>query len=57
MRKLSLTLIIIAAVCAVIGGILRLAMVELIAASRVWAGVSAILLLASIALNTLEKEQ
>ncbi|MBN1383972.1 MAG: hypothetical protein JW983_03715 [Elusimicrobia bacterium] len=56
MRKLSVTLIGISAVTAVIGGISRLTLVPLVTESRVYAGITAILLLFAIALNTLEKK-
>lgn len=57
MRNLSVWIIIVAVIIALIGGILRLCSAEFIAASRVWAGVAAILLLTSIGINTLPKKE
>ena len=56
MRTLSTLLIILAAAASLVGGISRLILVPLIAESRVYAGVAAILLLFAIALNTLGKK-
>ncbi|MCS7185206.1 MAG: hypothetical protein NZ870_04720 [bacterium] len=56
MKNVSVVLIVVAAIAAIIAGITRLADVEIMGvAHRVWAGVAAILLLFSIAINTLPK--
>lgn len=57
MRNLSVWIIIVSVIIALIGGILRLCGADFIAASRVWAGVAAILLLTSIGINTLPKKE
>jgi len=57
MKKLSFHFIWIALVAAFLGGISRLMCVPFIVESRVWAGAAAILILASIAINTLEKNK
>jgi len=57
MKKVSVYFIWTALIVALIGGISRLSGVPFYAESRVWAGVAAILLLASIAINTLKEEK
>jgi hypothetical protein len=57
MRKKSVPLICSAGTIAVIGGISRLMVRPFFVESRVWAGVAIVLLLISIAINTLPKEQ
>lgn len=56
MKKLSPAFIWGGLIIAVIGGISRIICVPFMVDSRVWAGAAAILLLASIAINTLPKE-
>lgn len=56
MKKISVYFIWTALVIAFFGGISRLACIPFYVESRVWAGVAAILLLASIAINTLKEE-
>lgn len=56
MKNLSTILIVVAAIAAILAGVTRLVDVEILGvAHRVWAGISAILLLFSIAINTLPK--
>jgi len=56
MRKLALAGIWVAMISAVIGGISRLTLTPIIVPSRVWAGISVILLLFAIAISVLPKE-
>ena len=56
MRKVSLGLIGAAGVISIVGGISRLMVCPIIVDSRVWAGAAAILLLFTIAMNTLPKD-
>jgi len=56
MKKLSPLFIWGGLIIAVIGGISRLVRTPIMVDSRVWAGAAAILLLASIAINTLPRE-
>lgn len=56
MKKISVYFIWTALVIALLGGISRLTGVPFYMESRVWAGVAIILLLASIAINTLKEE-
>ncbi|MBI4656250.1 MAG: hypothetical protein HY746_05825 [Elusimicrobia bacterium] len=56
MKKMSVYFIWIALIVAFLGGLSRLTYIPFFVESRVWAGVAAILLLASIAINTLQKE-
>ncbi len=56
MRKMPVWFIWGGLIIAVIGGISRLMGIPFMVESRVWAGAAAILLLASIAINTLPKE-
>lgn len=57
MKKMSFHFIWIALVLAFLGGISRLLCVPFLVESRVWAGTAAILLLTSIAINTLKEDK
>lgn len=57
MKKMSRYFIWTALIAAFLGGVSRLMCVPFYMESRVWAGVAAILLLASIAINTLKEEK
>ena len=57
MKKMSRYFIWTALIAAFLGGVSRLMCVPFYMESRVWAGAAAILLLASIAINTLKEEK